>query len=387
MKEVDTLTDQGYDVTVIYCFYQQWAEEFDKKLLDTSKAKFICCGGTPQHGKLLHYKTRLRQKLCQKLFKITPKAGIAENAISRTHAEALAAAKSIKSDLYIAHNLGALPAAVLAAKHHGTKAGYDAEDMHSGQFENQKDVFYLINKYIEEKYFPSTSYFTAASSLIARAYKEVYQYLKPVTIDNVFPKVGFQFKERVNQPLKLFWFSQTVGEGRGLEDIITALSKVKAQTEFHLLGKCSVEYQQRLQALCRQTGYNADQLIIHAPIAPVDIFQFANQFDIGMATELNTPLNRDICLTNKIFTYIQSGLAVIASNTQAQQAFLHQHPQAGKLYTLGNIESLTQAVKFYVDQPEALANTRINNYSLGQQTLNWETESKKFMDVLMQTLS
>ncbi|MEB0160940.1 hypothetical protein, partial [Pseudomonas sp. AH2 (2023)] len=74
--------------------------------------------------KASYFKTRIRQKLSTLLFKYTRNFGIPENAISRSHIEALAIAKKIKTDLYIAHNLGALPAAVLAAKRNGAKVGY-----------------------------------------------------------------------------------------------------------------------------------------------------------------------------------------------------------------------------------------------------------------------
>ncbi len=387
MKEADTLAANGYQVTVIYCFYQSWASAFDSELMQGGKVRYICCGGSPLHDKLQYYKTRIRQRACQYLFKWIKGGSIAENAVSRTHKEALRAAIAIKSDLYIAHNLGALPAAAAAARYHKAKAGYDAEDMHSGQYRNLSDNHYLINKYIEEKYFIQVNYFTAASPLIAEEYQKHYPYLQPVVIDNVFPKITLSMQPGNSSALKLFWFSQTIGENRGLEDVIRALSAIRHHVELHLLGNCTDAYKLKLEKLCAETGYNSRNLYVHQPVAPHAVFEFAGRFDVGIAAEISTTLNRDICLTNKIFTYLQCGLAIAASDTSAQKKFIGQYPDAGRLYQQNNPKSLTAVLSEYINDPKALYQMRLNNYALGRHTLNWEAESKKFLRIIHQQLS
>ncbi|MBB6110918.1 hypothetical protein SAMN05421821_10967 [Mucilaginibacter lappiensis] len=384
VKEAETLIKLGYQVKVICCFYQEWAREFDLEIVNRNKDVYIYCGGDPVNEKLSYYKTRLRQKISWRLFNFTKAFDVPENAISRTHAEALTIAKSIKTDLYIAHNLGALPAAVLAAKFNHAKVGYDAEDMHSGQFKTKDEKGYLLNKFIEEKYFPQTDYFTAASPLIAQNYKEVYSYLNPVLINNVFPKIELPIRSGTDttQPLKLFWFSQTIGTERGIENIIGAMALVAKPTELHLLGNCSDEDKLMIIKLAEYNRLTADQIHFHRPIAPDELFKFAARFDIGMATETAPNLNRDICLTNKIFTYIQAGLAMIASDTQAQRLFLEQYPATGSLYQKDDINSLANCILGYAENPERLAQTKQMNYRLGQTELNWENESKIFQRII-----
>jgi glycosyltransferase involved in cell wall biosynthesis len=384
VKEAETLHKLGYSVKVICCFYQQWAQKTDEALTERYPGMYIYCGGDPVEQKAIYIKTRIRQKLSTLLFKYTRRFGVLENAISRTHTEALTIAKKIKTDLYIAHNLGALPAAVLAAKYTGTKVGYDAEDMHSGQFTSTHDKSYRLNKYIEEKYFGQVNYFTAASPLIGEYYQREYNYLKPVVVNNVFPKTALNIgpNYKANEPLKLFWFSQTIGPERGLEDVIKAMATVKGNIQLHLLGSCNEGHKAALSNLTAALNLNPDQLWFHEPIGADEIFNFASRFDIGMATETGVPLNRDICLTNKIFTYIQCGLVMIASDTQAQTLFMEQYPGTGKLYQKNNLQSLTDCISFYLQNPDALYQTRLQNYQLGQTELNWETESHKFLNLV-----
>lgn len=384
VKEAECLIELGYQVKVIYCFYQPWAQRFDEELISKHPGVFISCGGDPVNDKKTYLRTRVRQKICNILFKYLNLPGVAENAISRTHAEALSNAKTIPTDIFVAHNLGALPAAVLAAKVMGVKVGYDAEDMHSAQYTSDNDPGYRLNKYIEERYFGSTDYFSAASPLIAECYAKSYPYLAPVVINNVFPKIQLNIRQHYDhgKSLRLFWFSQTIGPDRGLELVVNAMAKAAGRIELNLMGYCSDEYRSAFLALARECGLNDSSVQFHDPVAPDELFSFATTFDIGIASETASTVNRDICLTNKIFTYLQCGLVVIASDTRAQALFLQQYPDTGSLYLKTNESSLVEALDHYLKNPDELYRVRLANYQLGQTTLNWENERTKFVNLI-----
>src|SRR5206468_12035854 len=118
--------------------------------------------------------------------------------------------------------------------------------------------------------------------------------------------------------LKLFWFSQTVGPNRGLETIISAIAKTNKRFEPHLLGKIDQVYKLTLLSVFNQLKLEPQILHFHLPIPPDDIFASAANFDIGFASEPGFSKNNSIALSNKLFTYIQCGLVVAVSNTQAQ---------------------------------------------------------------------
>lgn len=384
VKEAETLKAMGYEVHVIYCFYERWADKYDPDIIRRNADMYTMCGGHPIGSKFLYYKTRVRQKICSFLFRFIKARLFAANALSRTYRESLAVATRQKSDLYIAHNLGALPAAVKAAAQNNAKTGYDAEDMDSGQFTSQQDAGYDLAKYIEQNYFPCVNYFTAASPLIAASYKKIYGYLAPIVINNVFPVTNLTVRPCLTepQPLKLFWFSQTIGPNRGLEGTIEAIALTGRDISFHLLGQCTSGYREFITTFSKCKGLKNSQINIYGPVSPEKIFEIAPAFDIGMASEQGSPLNRDICLTNKVFTYIQCGLAIVASDTQAQALFLSQYPSAGLLYDKNNIEALAGCLKIYDDDRQLLYQTKQSNRILGQTKLNWENESLKFMRLI-----
>jgi glycosyltransferase involved in cell wall biosynthesis len=187
-------------------------------------------------------------------------------------------------------------------------------------------------------------------------------------------------------PIKLFWFSQTIGAQRGIENIISAIALVKAPVELHLLGNCTAEFKNALYTLADEKGLDNTKMQFHEPIPADDLFNFSSQFDIGIASETAYCLNNDIALSNKIFTYIQSGLAVLASDTKAQSLFVSQHPGTGRLYKKDDPENLADHINHYARNLDLLSLVKQENYRLGQTEINWETESEKFLHLINQIL-
>src|SRR5207244_4423885 len=102
--------------------------------------------------------------------------------------EMVRAAVSEPADLFIGHNLPGLPAAVKAARMHGARAAFDAEDLHSamGPSGEELTLWDLLAEYLERRFLPQCSYVTAASPLIAEAYAKRLGIALPTTILNVF---------------------------------------------------------------------------------------------------------------------------------------------------------------------------------------------------------
>lgn len=387
VKEADALIEAGYQVTVIYQHWNNWGTELDLELLKTKKWEAVRVGGTPKVNKLSYWFSRISFKLYQKLAQqLTFKYKIAENAIGRCTKLLLAKAISLKADLYIAHNLGALPVAVIASKLNKAKCGFDAEDFHRNEVTNDVEAFDTrLKTYIEDKYLHQLNYFTVASPLIGQAYQAIYPALKPIVINNVF-SVSFLQKPHFTkdiEPLKIFWFSQTIGKNRGLEDAIEAISLLNNENiNLTLLGNIDEIDKTYFISLSKKLNLSENQLNFIKPISPDKIFELANTYDIGLALEQSIPLNRNICLTNKIFTYLTAGLAIIASNTAAQKHFLMENPDVGKTYDAGNIQQLKAIISDISHHRDLLNRYKNNALHLAKTTYNWELESEKFLNLI-----
>jgi glycosyltransferase involved in cell wall biosynthesis len=384
VKEADALADAGYNVTVLYVYWNAWGTALDKVLIPSKKWKAICVGGGPQQRKGAFFLSRLIHKIAKIVNQKTGGKLFSDLAIGRAGYFLTRAAKKYKADIYIGHNLGALPATVKAAKANKKPCGFDAEDFHRNEVsDNINDPDVLLKTHLESKYIPYLNYLSVSSPLICKAYQNLYPDVNPITILNVFPNNLKVEQPILNQdgPIKLFWFSQTIGLHRGIEDVINALEFLKNYPfELHLLG---------LPAKDVSSNFENESISIHfhEPIMPDEIPAFASQFDIGLAVENSTPLNRDLCLTNKIFTYLQAALAVVASDTTAQQNLIHQYPAVGKVYQKGDSEALAEVLLYYHQHRELLVKTRRAALSVARDQLNWENESGKFLGIVKQTLN
>lgn len=383
LKEADALADQGYEVTVLYSFWNDWGTAYDETILPAKKWKAVCVGGDPTRNPMIYFLSKVIYKIVQVVNRYTEGKIYKELAIARPAYFLARAAKNYRADLYIGHNLGALPATVRAAKFNKKPCGFDAEDFHRNELsDNPLDHDVILKTGLEEHYFPQIDYLSVSSPLIASAYQRIFPGIKPNVFLNVFSvNPGITLSSTNPQPLKLFWFSQTIGMGRGLEDVLDACKTlIDYPLELHLLGQINAEMKEHLTE--RFTG-----VYFYEPISPDDIITFASQFDIGMAVEKSTPFNRDICLTNKIFTYLQAGLTVIASNTAAQTALMNQYPAIGKLYQQSDVESLAAVLLYYQQNRDILFETQKAAQRIAHQHLNWENESKKFLKLVEQTLN
>jgi glycosyltransferase involved in cell wall biosynthesis len=390
VKEANALSDAGYQVRVVAGDYMAEVRLLDKSIFSRASWKWVTVGlGT----KFIYIWRKIKQKLARLLAATgwipnLPVATWGHHPLSKKLAQVAAAETA---DLYIAHCLAALPAAAWAAKKHHAKFGFDAEDFHIGELadtpENQTEI--RIRDYLERTLLPHCSHLTAASRKIAEAYYKRYE-VKMQPILNVFPleEVPKSYQEAndcYNETPSLYWFSQTIGAGRGLEAIVQAMAKMQTQVKLFLRGIPASGYQEQLKTLARELGVEAQ--VHFLPSAPPDkMIELAAEHDIGLSLELNSPLNRAICLTNKIFTYLLAELPVLMSRTPAQEDFAKQLGEAAILIDINDTDSIAKTLDNFLSQPNKLVSARAQARKLGQEVYNWDVEKKHFLNLVEESL-
>ena len=382
VKEANSLAAAGYDITVLYCHFIQWATDVEKGFLRTAAWKYKLIGGSPQKNKLRYFFTRLRFRLARAINHLLSPAFWAERAQARAYDELLQAAIKLKADLYIGHNLGALAVAVSAAKFHGVKAGFDFEDYYRGEYppgdKNRERIAWLENRYL-----PELSYYSFSSPLIAEVVRRNHPKLSGLqaTLLNCFPleeQPVLEPKQKEENLLKLWWFSQTVGENRGLETVVSALEKLNnTRIQLTLVGRCTEEMK---ASLLKRAGRVQQSIHFAGVISPAELPVFASQFDVGLATETGFSENNHLALSNKLFTYLLAGNAIILSSTRMQKMFNDKY-RIGQVYTIDKQNELIDKINFYLN-PKQLETQRIYNYALAKAKLNWNLESSALLHVI-----
>jgi glycosyltransferase involved in cell wall biosynthesis len=384
VKEADALAEVGHQVHVLCSHVVPWADAFDKKLLSARNWTCSYVGGS--RGSFLYAWTRLRYRLARKF--CASGNWVCARALTRVTPELLVAAERCSADLYIAHYTGALAAAAQAAKKNGARVAFDAEDFESGYYEKSSgpQPIDLLIEAVERKYLAECCYVSAASPGIAVAYEEKYGISRPTTILNVFSAAEQprQFRRTVpGHPMRLYWFSQTIGPGRGLEDVIRAMGKLRdCHIELHLRGTTRPEHWRYFQGLIIENQLLPQRVVLHAPAAPDEMIRAAAAFDVGLALEQPVSVNREVCLTNKIFSYLLAGNAVAATDTSGQRPILERIGESGFLYTPGDVDALAYGLRHWYQNREQLESARQQAWAFGTHPFNWDVEKEKFLELV-----
>jgi glycosyltransferase involved in cell wall biosynthesis len=391
VKEAKSLDAAGYHVTVLYGHCANWADSYDELIINANpNIEWIQAAGNPDNKKFTYYLSKVSFRIFSFLSNLLPQS-IAINTLSINRASFFLkqTAMHIKADVYRAHSLCTLAIAVKAAAKNKAKASIDFEDHFSGQW-TEHSKHYNIAKKLEDHFIPGIQFSTSASPLIHAAYARQYQ-LNDIVVNNVFSSM---FAVDVVQPfvngdvLKLFWFSQTIGPGRGIEEVIEAMGSTNdKKLQLTLLGSCSNDMKAHFLSIAKRSGLEVSQINFIKATSEAELFNIASQHHIGLALEINDTLNRRICLTNKLFTYLLSGLAVIATDTPAQKLFISSYPGIGKCYEQGEVSKLAAILKYHLENPDALNGQRLAALELGKNRFNWENESPALMDFFRSNLA
>lgn len=389
VKEADALSEAGYDVRVVACKFVAWADRADAEFAGRPwRVVWVRFG--EMAPRRTHAMMRMRRRLAQRLVELVgfPRS-LAERALHYMVPELTRKAAGEPADLFIAHNLAALPAAAAAARRHGAKLGFDAEDLHRGEFEAEQGIEYALTCWAEEKYIPNCDYVTAASEGIAAAYSDILGIPTPVTIDNVFPLADREAnvppealrEEKVGGTRTLYWFSQTIGSGRGIENVLDALPLLGDDVHLALRGQWATGFEAAFMSRAEELGVS-HRVRALSPVPPGELVVRAAQHDVGLALEQPRTWNRRVCVTNKIFTYLLAGVPAVATATEGQRRVCNRAPEATRLVAAGDAAALAAAVQDVLAEgtrARAAANQAAEQF-------NWEVEKKRYLRVVASQL-
>lgn len=388
------MIDAGHEVSLITGQYCGWSNNFDRIWTDARLMRHIAVPfgpGTPTPRRLAQVITRIgaRNILQLTTFHSVTAAHLAHHDVTPG---LIAAAKRTPAKLYIAHYVAALPAAAAAARRHNALYAYDAEDFHLGDWpeDPQYDLERWLVRCIEGSYLPSCTYVTAASPMIADALAQAYGIKRPQVVLNVFPRIQAPAsatpKGTAEPGPSLYWFSQTIGAERGLECAVRAIGLSAHRPHLYLRGHPAAGYVEQLERLAVETGAEGRMHIL-PPAEPNQMEKLAVDYDLGLASEIRASRNREICLTNKLFSFLLAGLPPLMSATAAQTQFAEEADLADLIYPIDDSTALAALIDRLLGNPARLAALRKHVWRLGQERFNWERECKKVKRLAEQVLA
>ena len=379
LKEATTLSNEGYSITVLTAIYSEQLLQEDQALLKDTNISYEFYSDL-RLPYLKSYATRLKRKVAVELqLKLHAES---VHSLGFNAGILLKKCISYNAGLYIVHQELPTCTGIKLIKR-GFKVAFDIEDWYSEDLLPVARMRRPVNllKKSEAEALNNGIYCTTTSAALAQQLALVYAAKEPEVIYNVFPaRPDLTGNKTINNPVKLFWFSQTIGPGRGLEEFITLLNNIETKLELHLLGNVSDPYRDSLQLLmpCKF------KLFFHELVSEKELADKIAGFDIGLALELLSPPSRNYTITNKFFQYLQAGLPIIANETAGQnEGFdrfnpgfkLSQNPSNEEIINLNEWLGNETALKAAKQKAIEAANF-----------YNWNNESKKLINLVKNSL-
>jgi hypothetical protein len=198
-----------------------------------------------------------------------------------------------------------------------------------------------------------------------------------VPIHNAFPlSLAAPRQHREKDPIRFYWFSQTIGPSRGLEDVVAAVGLLAIPAELHLRGVSANGYVDRLVALAADKAPRLN-LQVHSPADPDDMVAVCAPFTIGLATEPGHTSNSALLLSNKALTYPLAGLPVVLTATPGQQTFARDLGEGAITYRPGDVEQFASVLHSWMTDAVARTHAAEASWQAARARWHWEHDKER----------
>ncbi|MFA6286226.1 MAG: glycosyltransferase [Opitutaceae bacterium] len=385
VKEASALGRAGHDVTVLTVRNHAPSEKHDVELLRDAPYRRETVDMLPGFGtpRRTVFCRRLVLWACRKIPRVL------KNHVGGSLGPAaalLSHARRLTSDLVIVHNEAPHWVGTQLIKD-GRRVCADLEDWHSEDLlpdDNARRPLGLIRD-VERALLHHAVHTTTTSHALADAIHARYGGRRPHVIGNAFPLQPDPHTGAPGGPPAFFWFSQTLGPGRGLEPFFAAWKLTQHPSRVVLLGEVHGDYAQRL--LARLPAERRAHVSFLPLVSPAELPSVIARHDIGLALEQSFIVNRDLTITNKIIQYLNAGLAVVASDTAGQREVLAHSPDAGIIIETHETARFAAALDALLADREALQHRQRAARQLAEQTYSWEREGPRLIALVARALS
>ena len=368
VKAAGALAEAGHTVRIVAAQFLDWAAAADS---GATSCQWRAVDYRRRTAPAKYWSTGVRFHAARRWVQLAGGGGVSLSTLAAVHGRAssdlLKLALAEPADLFYGGTCGGLAVAAMAARRTGKPYGLDLEDFHNGEFEGD-----MLREVL-----PGAAFVTAGSAAIATEY-ELWFGIPALPIHNTFslPVIAPHAEPPGNGTLRLYWFSQTIGAGRGLEDVVRAVGIAGIPAELHLRGAARPDYVAKLRALIGEMRARMT-VEVHDPAPPDQMVELCFPYDAGVSAEEARDVNRDLCLSNKALTYVAAGLPVVLSDTAGQRVLAGDLGEGALSYRPGDVQSLANGLRRWAEDRGALRRARAAAWQAAQRRWHWDHRAEK----------
>lgn len=385
-KEAITLAQAGYDVVVLGSWWNPKFAQEDIAIAKKAKITFVPLIDLSKKNLRASY-ARVRNRLAREAFL---KLGrVYPSALGLNSKEMLKTAASLNPDLIIAHSESAMWAG-RQLKELGFKVAVDFEDWFSNDLmpadRKSRPCNYISQ--LEMWHLRYADFTLTTSAPLAEALAQSANTTKfPLVIPNVFP-INVMPDHALDSSkqsgvCKFYWYSQTVGGGRGLESLGKALENVRGDWNLSLRGRLA-------DSTWLDTTFAKsirDRVEMLPLVTNEELLKSNAVHDVGLALEIPYCSNKDLTVSNKLFDYMRAGLAIVATQTKGQMWAFESNPDVGWTVPPNDVECLQAALQFAVDNPLSVLHAKHRAFHAAKSKWSWEHFANRLVLKVREALS
>lgn len=294
------------------------------------------------------------------------------------------------ADVYHGHDFITMEAAQIAAKKTNAKMVYDSHELWSelGTLSQKEKDFTTKN---EQKFILRADRVITINESIADELIKRYGIKKPTIIMNSPNPIERSVLESGENLLKkatgkdfdepIILYQGGFSVNRGLELLVEAMQYVER-------GKLIMMGWGKIEDELKQIAANfklEDKVFFIPPVSQGELLKYTSGADLGLIPYLNISLNNYYCTPNKLFEYMNAGIAVAASNFPELSKFILRE-KVGELFEPESAKSIAEAISKVVDNEVNLRKYKENAVEASQK-YNWKIEEQKLLSLYKDLLT
>ncbi len=294
--------------------------------------------------------------------------------------------RHLPAALYHANDLDTLPAGVILSRWNRVSLLYDAHELFAAQFPGCSRQFRAILLGMERWLIRFAHKVVTVNDSIAETLAEWHRVPKPTVVLNCPLAVeavrseADRFEEAHAGKVRVI-FQGVYVRDRGLEELILSTAWYDS-AELYLRGYGDLE--PSLRALVRAKGLEG-RVHFLTPAPHDQLVESLIGFDIGVVPYRPTTLNNRLCLPNKVFEYLQAGLALAVSALPEMERVVKE-TGAGEVFNPEQPRDIARAVNAMTGEANRLAALK-GRARAAAQRYTWEAQGEPQLMACYQELA
>lgn len=234
-------------------------------------------------------------------------------------------------DAIHANDWQSLPIAIEVARRTNARVVFHQHEYAELERENQRlwrmviapGIRHYMRKYTRDPEVPVDASITVCQPIADRYRRELG--IDPIVVYNAPSPIDLPDRSTATDPARIRLIHHGYAQrGRGLDNMIRAiaLAEQRFTLDFMLMND-HPGYLEELKQLANEVA--PGRVFFRDPVKPAEIVRTVAEYDIGLCVITPTTYNFLMMLPNKLFEYIQAGLAVITGPSPAMMEVVRPH--------------------------------------------------------------